>query len=91
MRGKGHIERMLGSVGTLFAQFVAGYAGYSAERRGPRAGQQAVWSLPELQELLDEWIAAWQHRSHDGLRDPAHPGTMFSPNEKYAALVETAG
>jgi hypothetical protein len=48
--------------------------------------------LPELQELLDEWIvAAWQNRPHDGLRDPAHPGTMFSPNEKYAALVETAG
>ena len=89
---KGHIERMLGSAGTLFAQFVAGYAGFNAERRGRRAGQQAVWSLLELQELLDEWIvAAWQNRPHDGLRDPAHPGTMFSPNEKYAALVETAG
>jgi hypothetical protein len=89
---KGHIERMLGSVGTLFAQFVAGYTGFNAERRGPLAGQQAVWSLPELQELLDEWIvAAWQNRPHDGLRDPAHPGQMFSPNEKYAALVETAG
>jgi hypothetical protein len=89
---KGHIERMLGSVGTLFAQFVAGYTGFNAERRGRSAGQQAVWSLPELQELLDEWIvAAWQNRPHDGLRDPAHPGQMFSPNEKYAALVETAG
>jgi Mu transposase, C-terminal len=89
---KGHIERVLGSVGTLFAQFVAGYAGFNAERRGRRAGQQAVWSLLELQGLLDEWIvAAWQNRPHDGLRDPAHPGTMFSPNEKYAALVETAG
>ena len=89
---KGHIERMLGSVGTLFAQFVAGYTGFNAERRGRRTGQQAVWSLLELQELLDEWIvAAWQNRPHDGLRDPAHPGRMFSPNEKYAALVETAG
>ena len=88
---KGHIERMLGSVGTLFAQFVAGYTGFNAERRGRRAGQQAVWSLLELQELLDEWTVAWQNRPHDGLRDPAHPGRMFSPNEKYAALVETAG
>ena len=34
---KGHIERTLGSVGTLFAQFVAGYAGFNAERRGLRA------------------------------------------------------
>jgi hypothetical protein len=88
---KGHIERMLGSVGTLFAQFVAGYTGFNAERRGRRAEQQAVWSLLELQELLDEWIVAWQNRPHDGLRDPAHPGRAFTPNEKYAALVETAG
>jgi hypothetical protein len=89
---KGHIERMLGSVGTLFAQFVAGYTGYNAERRGRHVEQQAVWSLLELQGLLDEWIvAAWQNRPHDGLRDPAHPGRMFSPNEKYAALVQAAG
>ena len=46
----------------------------------------------ELQELLDEWlIACWQNRPHDGLRDPAHPGRMFTPNEKYASLVEAAG
>jgi hypothetical protein len=46
----------------------------------------------ELQELLDEWlIACWQNRAHDGLRDPAHPGRAFTPNEKYAALVEAAG
>ncbi|GAA2429834.1 DDE-type integrase/transposase/recombinase [Streptomyces pulveraceus] len=88
---KGHIERMLGSVGTLFAQFLAGYTGFNAERRGRHLEQQPLWSLLELQELLDEWIVVWQSRPHDGLRDPLHPGRMFSPNEKYAALVETAG
>ncbi|WP_234376757.1 transposase family protein [Streptomyces sp. CB01201] len=88
---KGHIERMLGSVGTLFAQFLAGYTGFNAERRGRHVEQQPLWSLLELQELLDEWIVVWQSRPHDGLRDPLHPGRMFSPNEKYAALVETAG
>jgi hypothetical protein len=88
---KGHIERMLGSVGTLFAQFVAGYTGFNAERRGRRVEQGALWSLLELQDLLDEWLVVWQNRPHDGLRDPAHPGRMFSPNEKYAALVESAG
>jgi Mu transposase, C-terminal len=89
---KPHIERTLGSVASLFAQFAAGYAGRSPEYRGRGAGQQAVWSLLELQELLDEWIiAAWQNRPHDGLRDPAHPGRAFTPNEKYAAMVEAAG
>ncbi|QCX82803.1 hypothetical protein C9F11_46265 (plasmid) [Streptomyces sp. YIM 121038] len=82
---------MLGSVGTLFAQFVAGYTGFNAERRGRHVEQQPLWSLLELQELLDEWIVVWQSQPHDGLRDPLHPGRMFSPNEKYAALVETAG
>lgn len=88
---KGHIERMLGSVGTLFAQFVAGYTGFNAERRGRHLERQQLWSLLELQDLLDEWLVIWQNRPHDGLRDPAHPARMFSPNEKYAALVETAG
>ena len=89
---KPHIERTLGSVASLFAQFVAGYTGRSPEFRGRGDGLQAVWSLIELQELLDEWIiAAWQNRPHDGLRDPAHPGRAFTPNEKYAAMVEAAG
>ena len=88
---KGHIERMLGSVGTLFAQFVAGYTGFNAERRGRHLERQPLWSLLELQDLLDEWLVLWQNRPHDGLRDPAHPARMFSPNEKYAALVEAAG
>ena len=89
---KPHIERTLGSVATLFAQFVAGYTGRSPEYRGRGDGQQAVWSLAELQELLDEWIiAAWQNRPHDGLRDPLHPGRAFTPNEKYAAMGEASG
>jgi putative transposase len=67
------MERTLQSVGTLFAQFVAGYVGSGVERRGKHAEQQATWSIIELQALLDEWIVAWQNRPHDGLRDPITP------------------
>jgi hypothetical protein len=89
---KPHIERTLGSMATMFAQFVSGYTGRSAEHRGQRVEDQPLWSLPQLQELLEEWITAkWQNRQHDGLRDPLAPGRAFSPNEKYAALVESAG
>jgi len=89
---KPHIERTLASCASLFAQFVAGYTGRGVEYRGRDVESQAVWSLPALQELLDEWlIAVWQNRPHDGLRDPAHPGRAFTPNERYAALIETAG
>jgi hypothetical protein len=89
---KAHIERAFGSLGSLFCQFVSGYAGRNPDRRGRGVEDQPLWSMLELQELLDEWlIACWQNRPHDGLRDPAHPGRAFTPNEKYAALVQAAG
>ena len=88
---KPHIERMLGSVATMFAQYVSGYTGRSPEYRGRGIEEKAVWSLHELQDLLDQWLITWQNRPHDGLRDPLHPGRAFSPDEKYAALTETAG
>ncbi len=89
---KPHIERTLGSVATMFAQFVSGHVGRSPEHRGRAVNGERLWSMLELQEMLDEWIIAkWQNRKHDELRDPAAPGRAFSPNEKYAALVEASG
>ena len=89
---KPHIEKMFSSLGTLFCQFAAGYLGRSADRRGRRVEEQPLWSLMQMQDLLDEWlISVWQNRAHDGLRDPLHPQRTFSPNQKYAALIETAG
>jgi hypothetical protein len=89
---KPHIERTLESVSTLFCQFVAGYLGRSVETRGTGRTGRPLWSLAELQALLDEWlVAVWQNRPHDGLRDPSAPGRAFTPNEKYAALVAVAG
>jgi hypothetical protein len=39
----------------------AGHLGPNVTRRGTAAATGAVWSLPQLQELLDEWIVAgWQ-------------------------------
>jgi putative transposase len=89
---KGTVETSFSSVDTLFAQYVAGYVGNSVENRGQDVAAEAVWSMLELQELLDEWlVAAWPTRPHDGLRDPLTPAKPLTPNEKYAALVETAG
>jgi hypothetical protein len=89
---KGSVETSFSAVGTLLAQYVAGYVGSSVKRRGKNAEQAAVWSMLELQELLDEWlVTTWQARPHDGLRHPLMPGNALTPNEMYAALVETAG
>ena len=66
--------------------------GSNASRRGERVDDEAAWTLPELQDLLDEWlIAGWQHRPHDSLRDPYLPRRAMSPNGKYASLVTAAG
>src|SRR5450755_1772521 len=89
---KGTVETSFNAVDTLFAQYVAGYVGNSVENRGTNAEQAAAWSIVELQDLLDEWIvSSWQNRPHDGLRDPLASGTVLTPNEKYAALIEVAG
>ena len=53
-----------GSVASLFAQFVSGYLGRSVEFRGRRADKEPLWSLMELQGLLDEWIVVWQNLPH---------------------------
>lgn len=89
---KGTVERTFASIASLFAQYVAGYVGRSVDRRGKDAEKDAVWSLVELQDLLDEWIVAhWQNRPHDGLRHPLTPGAALTPNEQYAALIEVTG
>ena len=81
-------ERTFRSVNTLFCQYVSGYTGSDVTRRGRDVAGQAAWTLPQLQELLDEWIVAgWQSRPHDGLRSPYLPGRELSPNEAYAVMV----
>ena len=89
---KSVVERTFGSINTLFVQHLPGYTGSNVQQRGARVEDQALWAIPDLQDLLDEWIVAgWQTRPHQGLRDPHAPGQCVSPNERYAALVAACG
>jgi hypothetical protein len=89
---KAVIERTFESVNTLFCQHVAGYTGRDVTRRAADVTDRPLWSLTDLQELLDEWVVAgWQCRRHEGLRHPFTPDQPASPNEAYAALVAAAG
>ena len=70
---KPHIERYFNSVGSLFCQFVSGYAGRNPDRRGRHIDAQPLWSMLELQELLDEWLVTvftdrWRPRYASDLR-----------------------
>ncbi|MFJ9847591.1 transposase [Kitasatospora sp. NPDC101155] len=89
---KGPVERTFGSINTLLCQYVAGYTASNVTRRGRDVASQARWTLPQLQDLLDEWITAgWQNRPHEGLRHPMMPRACLSPNEMWGALVAVCG
>lgn len=84
------VEATFSSISTLFCQHVVSYVGPNPTRRGTDA--TGAWTVPELQELLDEWLlVGWQTRPHDALRDPLQPRRMLSPNEMYSSLVAAAG
>lgn len=89
---KGIVEATFDAINTLFCQHMAAYTGSNTQLRGERVDAQAAWTVPDLQDLLDEWLlAGWQQRPHDALRDPYFPRRAISPNDKYAALVAAAG
>jgi hypothetical protein len=89
---KGIVEATFAAINTLFCQHVAAYTGSNTTLRGDRVDAQAAWTVPDLQDLLDEWLlCGWQQRPHDALRDPYFPRRAISPNDKYAGLVAAAG
>ncbi|WP_434592520.1 Mu transposase C-terminal domain-containing protein [Streptomyces sp. A5-4] len=91
-RDKAIVEATFSAINSLFVQHLPGYTGPNVSRRGDRVEADAVWTIPELQGLLDEWLlAGWQARPHDALRDPYRPKQAMSPNDKYASLVAASG
>jgi putative transposase len=89
---KAIVEATFSAINTLLTQHLAGYTGRDVSRRGEQVEDCAVWTVPELQDLLDEWLlAGWQARPHSALRDPFRPKRAMSPNDKYASLVAACG
>lgn len=78
-------DQALQSVGTLFGQYAAGYLGSSVERRGKNAEQEAVFSLIELQDLLDDWVVTGWQTPHEGLCDPLSPARSSPPTRSTPA------
>lgn len=88
---KPHIERLFKTIGDDFVRWIPGYKGRSVSHRGRRPEKDAVWPLPLLQALLDEWIiTVYQNRPHTGIRVASAPRLKLSPNAMYRALSEFA-
>ncbi|MFJ2967564.1 integrase [Streptomyces collinus] len=90
---KAIVERTFESIKSLFSQHVNSYTGRDFSRRGKEIDPDRLWTLQELDDLLQEWIAVgWQARPHEELRSPYEPNLPpLTPNQVYAAGVQAAG
>lgn len=85
-------ERFFPTLADTFSQYVVGWAGRSHQRRGRGVERQPLYTIPELQECAEEWLALeYQQTPHEGLRSPFTPGKVLSPNEMYHHLVAMTG
>ncbi|WP_416063794.1 hypothetical protein [Rhodococcus indonesiensis] len=85
---KTHIERLLGSVDTLWMQKQPGYVGNNSTHRG-EISHNGLLTLRELADSFEQWwIRVWQNRPHDGLRDRDIPSRKFTPNQMYAVMFD---
>lgn len=83
------VERMFKTINEDFVRWIAGYKGRSVAYRGVHPERDAVWPLPQLQAMLDEWIVSvYQQRPTVGLVNQMIPRKALSPNAMYAALAE---
>ena len=86
---KAHVERMFGTINTMFTQYLPGYVGRSPEFRGTRPKNEKLLTVEALYELFDDWVLnVWQRTPHSGLTDPHNPTVKVSPNEMLSAAQE---
>lgn len=88
---KPHIERLFKTIGDDFVRWIPGYKGRSVNHRGRRPERDAVWPLPVLQALLDEWIATvYQKTPRKSQRLALAPQAKLSPNALYNYISQSA-
>ncbi|WP_306339726.1 Mu transposase C-terminal domain-containing protein [Streptomyces sp. AS13] len=79
-------------------QVLAGlFSRHAVAARPPAAAcenraDEAYWSMPQLQDLLDEWITGvWHRRAQEQLRHPLLPRAGLAPQEMWQVLLGAAG
>ena len=61
-----------------------GYKGPDVYSRGEHVEDKAFYFLPELEQVIREWVATVYHRRpHGGLVDPTVPGLELSPLDMF--------
>ncbi|MGC5407618.1 transposase [Streptomyces sp. DT225] len=86
----------LGVLAGAFTRYAAGLADAARPVAGhgeDDAGAAGAWfSMPRLQDLLDEWITArWHTRPQEALRHPLLPRAALTPDEMWRVLLGASG
>ncbi|WP_282837529.1 integrase [Microbacterium flavum] len=88
---KSPVERFFKSLDT-FLQELPGYKGADIYGRGNDVEAEAVYTVPQLEQIIREWVATVYHlRPHESLEDPNLPGMKLSPAERYDQGLAVAG
>lgn len=88
---KGPVERFFKTLDT-FLQELPGYKGANVAGRGDDPEGDAVYTVPQLEQIIREWVATVYHlRPHDSLEDPKLTGVKLSPAERYDQGLAVAG
>lgn len=86
-----HVEGGFKRIRDGFVRYLAGFTGGTVSDRGAHPESDAVWTVEELQILLDLWVlTSWQNTPQSGLRLPDIPRRTLSPNQMYQALSAAA-
>lgn len=90
---KAVVERTFGAIKSMFSQYVNTYTGNDPVRVRRTVAGERLWTLAELDEMLQQWIALeWQNKPHPELADP-HEAYLpkLTPNQMYTACVAVDG
>lgn len=88
---KAWVERWFRTIDEML-QELPGYKGKDIASRGEAPESEAVYTIPQLEQIIREWIATVYHlRPHGGLVDSQLPAAKMSPAQKFEQGVAMAG
>lgn len=87
------VEHFFITLAHRFSQHVRhGWQGRSHKKRGRGIDRMPLYTIAELQQMAQEWVALEYQQTPDaGLRDPFRPGVVLSPNDMYTVQVARSG
>ncbi|MEU5548002.1 transposase [Streptomyces sioyaensis] len=86
-------ENFFTTLAHRFSQHVRhGWQGRSHKKRGRGIDRMPLYTIAELQQMAQEWVALEYQQTPDaGLRDPFRSHVVLSPNDMYAVQVARSG